>query len=68
MMRDLINTYLGQFRLIEVIGRGEHYTIYKAYQSSLERYVAIKVLPHSSALHSGQSHEGLLGQCIPTYC
>jgi serine/threonine protein kinase/3-methyladenine DNA glycosylase Tag len=36
---------LGQYRLIGKIGRGGMATVYKAYQPSLDRYVAIKVLP-----------------------
>ncbi len=43
-MADLVNTYLGQYWLIEVIGRGNTSTVYKAYQSSLNRYVAVKIL------------------------
>jgi len=46
-MKDLSNSYLGQYYLTEVIGRGSTSVVYKAYQSSLDRYVAIKVLlPH----------------------
>jgi serine/threonine-protein kinase len=46
MMKDLSNTYLGQYYLTEVIGRGSTSVVYKAYQSSLARYVAVKVLLH----------------------
>ncbi|HEU5101412.1 MAG TPA: protein kinase, partial [Roseiflexaceae bacterium] len=46
-MKDLSNSYLGQYYLTEVIGRGSTSVVYKAYQSSLNRYVAVKVLlPH----------------------
>lgn len=43
-MSDLINTYLGQYHLIEAIGHGGMATVYKAYQESLDRHVAVKVL------------------------
>ena len=36
---------LGQYRLLEQIGRGGMATVYKGYQPALERYVAIKILP-----------------------
>ncbi|KPV51092.1 hypothetical protein SE17_23200 [Kouleothrix aurantiaca] len=43
-MSDLINTQLGQYHLIEAIGHGGMATVYKAYQESLDRHVAVKVL------------------------
>jgi len=46
-MTDLINTQLGQYRLIELIGHGGMATVYKAHQASLDRFVAIKVLPRT---------------------
>jgi serine/threonine protein kinase len=41
----LVGQTLGQYRLVERIGRGGMATVYKAYQPSLDRYVAVKVLP-----------------------
>src|SRR5512145_3425308 len=36
---------LGPYRIINQIGKGGMATVYKAYQASVDRYVAIKVLP-----------------------
>jgi serine/threonine protein kinase/formylglycine-generating enzyme required for sulfatase activity len=44
MTDELIGTQLGQYRLTESIRRGGMATVYKGYQASLDRYVAIKVL------------------------
>lgn len=41
---ELIGSYLGQYYLTDIIGRGSTSTVYKAYQPSLGRYVAVKVL------------------------
>lgn len=40
---------LGPYRIVEPIGRGGMATVYKAYQASMDRYVAIKVLPRNLA-------------------
>ena len=40
---------LGPYRIINQIGRGGMATVYKAYQPSMDRYVAIKILPSELA-------------------
>jgi len=42
---DLIGKKFGQFEIIEEIGRGGMATVYRARQASMNRTVAIKVLP-----------------------
>lgn len=41
----LVGQSLGQFRIVERIGAGGMATVFKAYQLTLDRYVAVKVLP-----------------------
>jgi len=51
--RLLTGRTLGQCRLLEQLGSGGMATVYKAYQPSLDRYVAVKVLPPSLARTPG---------------
>lgn len=44
-IHGLVGKSLGQFRIVEQIGAGGMATVFKAYQPTLDRYVAIKVLP-----------------------
>ena len=41
---DLIGRVIGQYQIVEAIGRGGMASVYKARQPALERFVAIKVL------------------------
>jgi len=49
-VQSLIGQSLGQYRIIDEIGRGGMAVVYRAYHGSLNRYVAIKVLPPQLAL------------------
>jgi serine/threonine protein kinase len=44
-LNGLIGKSLGHFRVVERIGSGGMATVFKAYQPTLDRYVAVKVLP-----------------------
>jgi basic membrane lipoprotein Med (substrate-binding protein (PBP1-ABC) superfamily)/tRNA A-37 threonylcarbamoyl transferase component Bud32 len=48
-MEDLTGKQMGQFQIIEPLGEGGMAAVYKAYQPSMDRYVAIKVLPRQYA-------------------
>jgi len=46
---DLIGKTIGQYQIVEQIGLGGMATIFKAYQPSIDRYVALKILPRHLA-------------------
>lgn len=52
-MESLIGQTLGQYQLVEQIGKGGMATVYKAFQPGLNRYVAVKVLPPYYAHEAG---------------
>jgi serine/threonine protein kinase len=46
---ELIGKKIGQYKILEEIGRGGMATVYRAHQSSINRDVAIKILPSQFA-------------------
>ena len=54
-METLIGQTLGQYQIVEQIGKGGMATVFKAYQPGLDRYVAVKVLPAYYAHEEGFS-------------
>lgn len=41
----MIGEKFGQYEIVEVVGQGGMATVYRAYQSTMDRYVALKILP-----------------------
>src|SRR5436190_8158537 len=48
-MEDLSGKQFGHYQIVAPLGEGGMAAVYKAYQPSMERYVAIKVLPRHMA-------------------
>jgi serine/threonine protein kinase len=46
MVTSLIGKTIGQYQVVAELGRGQHSVVYKAWQQSLQRYVALKILRH----------------------
>lgn len=44
-MNEYIGKHIGVYQILEQIGQGGMATIFKAYQPSMDRYVALKILP-----------------------
>jgi tRNA A-37 threonylcarbamoyl transferase component Bud32 len=52
---------LGRFRLLEVLGEGQHATVYRAYDPVLDRDVALKV-PRRGLIKTAKALERFLGE------
>lgn len=48
-MEDLTGKQLGQYQIVAPLGEGGMAAVYRAYQPSMERYVALKILPRALA-------------------
>lgn len=48
-MEDLTGKQLGQYRIVSPLGEGGMAAVYKAYQPTMDRYVALKILPRHFA-------------------
>jgi serine/threonine protein kinase len=64
--KSLVGTTVGQYQVVAELGRGQHSAVYKAWQQSLERPVALKVLRHydETTLHRFQAEARLTARLI----
>ena len=60
-LRPVLNTRLGRFRVLSLLGEGEHATVYRAYDPILERDVALKV-PRQAVLKTAKVLDRFLGE------
>jgi eukaryotic-like serine/threonine-protein kinase len=54
-------TGLGRFRIVSILGEGQHARVYRAYDPVLERDVALK-LPRQGVLRTAKARERFLGE------
>ena len=52
-MEDLTGLELGQYRIVAPLGEGGMAAVFKAYQPSMDRHVALKILPRQLASEPG---------------
>ena len=60
-LRPALGTGLGRFRILSLLGEGEHATVYRAYDPILERDVALKV-PRQAVLKTAKVLDRFLGE------
>lgn len=51
-MDGMIGRNLGKYQIVEPLGEGGMATVYKAFDASLERYVAIKIIRAGNQIDS----------------
>ncbi len=56
-----VNDQLGRFRILSVLGEGQHAVVYRAYDPILERDVALKV-PRQGVLKTAKAVDRFLGE------
>jgi serine/threonine protein kinase len=56
----LVGTNLGQYEVLSLLGRGLFSAVYRAYEASVNRTIALKVLP-ADFLRDPQFMEGSAG-------
>jgi eukaryotic-like serine/threonine-protein kinase len=60
-LRPALSTGLGRFRILSLLGEGEHATVYRAYDPILERDVALKV-PRQAVPKTAKVLDRFLGE------
>ena len=55
-MTELIGVELGPYRILEQIGVGGMAAVFKAYHATMDRYVAVKILPEQMGFDDELRH------------
>ncbi len=56
-MADLVGKSIGEYQILDFIARGVTSYVYKGFQPSMNRYVAVKILAPNAARHPEQVAE-----------